>query len=601
MRRLLTILLSVLLLGGVVGPHAQATPPTWRLTNPSGNPRLSGFSVGESVRQGQPIRLKIDGIDPSVRIETWRIGHYDGAGALLVAAADDVPLRPQPACILIDRVYDCSGWRVTHTIPTTGWDAGLYLHKLIDSSGREYHIATVVTSTSHAGRTVVMSATATHAAYNSIGGYSLYVGASGNGTDRAHTVSINRPSRASGADKVIAYEVGLIQHLESLGVPLSYTTNGELHRGADAYRGARSLVMLGHDEYWSVEMRQAAHTLRDRGTNLLFLGSNAMYYRIRWNRDLTRVTAYKEAELDPIQGATTTTTYRAAPNANPEARLIGSQYDCDGRSPQTPMIIHNPNFWAFAGTGVKRGDRLASLVGHEVDKAGPESPASVHIAAHSTFECSKRQGNSDVTYYVAPSKAGVLNLGTMGFAYALTPGVTYEQRSVDFARRVLATVVVEGSKGPLGRRHAEAPNYAEVYPDSSVYTTDGEHLVNGRQWRTRCERYSLTDRCFTEIWASTVVLEGGTYVQRQGWVLNNLTYKPSPRSAWRTNALGYPGKFTSGGRQWRTECDTVATGRNACRSYLLATVIETYTDANGAVAHRPVSQWIFNNLVLFSA
>ncbi len=40
-----------------------------------------------------------------------------------------------------------------------------------------------------------------------------------------------------------------------------------------------------------------------------------------------------------------------------------------------------------------------------------------------------------------------------------------------------------------------APAAAEV----DVYTTPGEHLVNGRRWKTECQQYSTTvERCRTE-------------------------------------------------------------------------------------------------------
>lgn len=103
-----------------------------------------------------------------------------------------------------------------------------------------------------------------------------------------------------------------------------------------------------------------------------------------------------------------------------------------------------------------------------------------------------------------------------------------------------------------------------------VYSTPGEHTIEGRQWRTWCEPYSRTARCRTEIKVGGV------------WTFNNLTYLSSPRSLWRTNPLAIPGDHHLSGRLWRTECDTPRTGRNGCRSYLWD-------------GHR----FVFNNLVRF--
>ena len=73
------------------------------------------------------------------------------------------------------------------------------------------------------------------------------------------------------------------------------------------------------------------------------------------------------------------------------------------------------------------------------------------------------------------------------------------------------------------------------------------------------------------------------------------------RAQWADNPLGKTGTFTSSGRNWRTECDTAATGRGACRSYAWVTnVVETRKDSAGATRYVPVSKWVFNNIVRFS-
>lgn len=103
-----------------------------------------------------------------------------------------------------------------------------------------------------------------------------------------------------------------------------------------------------------------------------------------------------------------------------------------------------------------------------------------------------------------------------------------------------------------------------------VYTTPGEHLSGGREWRTWCDPYSQTARCTTQI------KSGG------GWVFNNLTYLPSPRALWTGNPLATPGEHLVAGRKWYTECETDRTGRNGCRSYIW----------EGA-------RFVFNNIVQF--
>ena len=140
---------------------------------------------------------------------------------------------------------------------------------------------------------------------------------------------------------------------------------------------------------------------------------------------------------------------------------------------------------------------------------------------------------------------------------------------------------------------------------SAPYTLAGTHTINGRQWRTSCEAYSQTERCRTEIQATTVAIVNGAFVRQSGWAFNNLTYLPyMTRQAWKGNPLGDLGStsggvFNSGGRQWRTECDTAATGRGACRSYTMTTVYAATPKAGGGYAFSQSNQWVFNNIVMF--
>ncbi|MFD0865878.1 S8 family serine peptidase, partial [Tessaracoccus lubricantis] len=144
---------------------------------------------------------------------------------------------------------------------------------------------------------------------------------------------------------------------------------------------------------------------------------------------------------------------------------------------------------------------------------------------------------------------------------------------------------------------------AKQFQRTAPYTLAGTHSYNGRQWFTQCEPYSATERCRTDIWATVVVIEDGQFVRRNGWAFNNLTYLPlMTRSAWGANPLAHHDMdgFTSGGRQWRTECDTAQTGRGACRSYTLTTVYSATPSASGGYRFGQANAWVFNNIVMFS-
>ncbi len=147
-----------------------------------------------------------------------------------------------------------------------------------------------------------------------------------------------------------------------------------------------------------------------------------------------------------------------------------------------------------------------------------------------------------------------------------------------------------------------APSATKPPVKGDLYSTPGFHDVNGRRWYTSCEPYSQTVRCRTDIWSTAVDYAAGKFVSKTGWHFNNLTYLPQmTRKAWGTNPLANAGTFTSGNRQWRTECDTPETGRGGCRSFIWTPgAVEAQKSPNGDTRYVRVDKWVFNNIVRFS-
>ena len=126
---------------------------------------------------------------------------------------------------------------------------------------------------------LVVSAITTWNAYNTYGGASLYDGDGG----RSKVVTFDRPYHASGSGHFFGGEYELVQLVESMGLDVAYTTNIDLHARPEQIQagGYKVVISLAHDEYYSVPIRQALESARDRGVNLMFLGANAGFRRIR--------------------------------------------------------------------------------------------------------------------------------------------------------------------------------------------------------------------------------------------------------------------------------------------------------------------------------
>src|SRR5207249_5352237 len=134
-------------------------------------------------------------------------------------------------------------------------------------------------------------------------------------------VSYDRPYANYGFGQVD--EIEFIRWIERMGYDVTYSTDVDTHTNGAALRNHRALLSVGHDEYWSKEMRDAAEGARDAGVNLAFFGANAVYWQVRFEASGSGlanrvIVCYKDAIKDPVQGATTTVLWRQAPVNLPE-------------------------------------------------------------------------------------------------------------------------------------------------------------------------------------------------------------------------------------------------------------------------------------------
>jgi len=255
-----------------------------------------------------------------------------------------------------------------------------------------------------------VNAVTTYQAYNRWGGYFLYMGPNGSFDTRASKVSHDRPYDENGARIVLQYESAIIARAERLGLPLAYLTGSQLDADPHVLAGAAGVVSLGHDEYWTTGMRATLTRARDAGTNVAFLGANAVYWRTRLadhvDGDPRTVVGYKSATADPVQGPTTTTHWRGAPDPDPENSLVGTLYEDFPAS--GPLVVTDPGFFLFRGTGTRAGTAYPGLIGTEINRAYPVAgtPPSLRVVAHSPVTGPAGPTFADAVYYTVPSGAG---------------------------------------------------------------------------------------------------------------------------------------------------------------------------------------------------
>jgi hypothetical protein len=292
-------------------------------------------------------------------------------------------------------------------------------------------------------------------------------------------VSFDRPYDGDGAVRFLAFDQAAIALAEHTGVRLAYETDVDIDQHPGILAGARAVISLGHDEYYSQAMRNALLTARNAGTNLAFLGANSIYRHIRFANGDRVVICYKVADIDPLFGkddAETTQQWRDPPDPRPESVITGVFYECNPVS--APWVVYDPSNWIFAGTGAYKGERFPGMVGPEYDRLNPavSFPRPMQVLAHSPLTCDGFSTYSDSVYYTVASGAGVFASGTMRWVCAmrgLSCGHGLTRAAERFVDRATQNLLRAFAAGPAGRTHPAQDNLAEVKPPNIPGLYDG--------------------------------------------------------------------------------------------------------------------------------
>ncbi|NRQ35847.1 hypothetical protein HII36_29025 [Nonomuraea sp. NN258] len=418
-------------------PSAPASPArpvldvqeSWRITKHGAPHEIEGYADQVSVLPGRSFALHVSTTAPRFTASAFRMG----SNPAKVWESGRVEGARQAPARVVGGMVTAAHWRPSLTVHTAGWPEGAYLIRLDASTGAQRYVPITVRSASTAGKVVIVNAVTTWQAYNLWGGRSLYSGPGGF-ADRSREVTFDRPYDGVGARLFLDFEKDALAVAERSRVPLAYLTNLDLKPGA--LDGARAVISLGHDEYWSPEMRRVVTRARDHGTNLAFLGANAVYWRIALHG--RRVACDKESVCE---------LWRASA---PESELVGQMYDCFPAD--AAYTVRRPGHWIFAGT---RGRRFPGMVGVETDKVSRGSPDDVQVLAESALTCGGGRATvSHTTYYTAPSGAGVFASGTMRWVCGLRGrrcGHGVPESAAAFTRRATTNLLTRFARGPAGQ------------------------------------------------------------------------------------------------------------------------------------------------------
>jgi len=451
----------------------------WQIRASQATDAITGYADRTSVLPGQPVRLFVSSRATTYTVTALRMGWYGGAQARAVWHSGRQRGEQQRAAVVSAAPLRTvtAAWHPSLTVSTAGWPDGDYLLRLDAGGAGAHFVPLVVRSVSTAGRIVILNAVTTWQAYNAWGGYSLYHGAGGR-TDyagRSRAVSFDRPYDRDGANLFLNYEQGVVAFSERQHAPLAYLAVTDVAANPHLLDGARAVLSLGHDEYWTPELKRAVTAARDRGANLAFLGANAVYRRIRFEPSTLGyganrvIVCYKAGREDPLYGhddVHVTANFPDEPAPQPQNDLVGMLYECFGAD--DAYVVEQPDFWLFSGTAVRKGTRFPGMVGPEYDRAYPRpgSPRPLEVVAHSPVRCEGARSYSDSTYYVARSGAAVFATGTMRWTCALAGRCRkfgINTAATRFVQVVMARLLTAYAAGPAGRTHPAVDNFPALH------------------------------------------------------------------------------------------------------------------------------------------
>ncbi len=428
--------------------------------------KVRGFGSATSVNTGEPVTLFVSTAAPWT-VRAFRMGYYGGVGAREVWRSPEQPPLVQPPAV-VDKATGMreAPWSPSLEVATASWPPGVYLLKLESADGGSTYVPLVVRDDDSRAALLIQSSVTTWQAYNDWGGANQYSGPGG-GSGRSRVVSFDRPYNGNGSGEFFGREFEMVWFVEQHGLDATWWTDVDLNDRPQRVLQHQALISLGHDEYYTPTMAAALAAARDQGVNLAFIGANAIYRKIRLEPSplgpSRRQVNYRSASEDPATKANpadATVEWRSPPVNRPESTIVGNYYECN--PVKADLVITEPDAWVFAGTGVKKGDRWPDAVGNEYDRvtAGVPTPDSIQILSESPVTCKGKRSVAHMTWYTAPSGAGVFAAGT----FWLIPALDDDCKAMPAGgpscqiQRMVLNVLQALSKGPAGREHPSVNN-----------------------------------------------------------------------------------------------------------------------------------------------
>lgn len=348
--------------------------------------------------------------------------------------------------------YSCAGrastgcdWPVaaTFAIPED-WPTGVYTAEVPRPNSGQYRTIFFVRERNPGtARILFLTSVNTFHAYNAYGGGSLYK----TEVPRVNKVSFDRPYSGTGVGNYDRWESHFVDWAEAAGYQMAYATTYDLEFYPNLLKPYDVVIIAGHSEYWTWDMRQRLKTFIAEGGRFMNLSGNTMWWQVRFEDDGRTMVGYKNWRNDPDKSQQGSTTVNwNYPIFDSSFVITGMHWPYGGYPGSTGKGFYavNAGHWIFTGTGLaendyfgkgptrhtsihdKESDGLAFNCGEDgASILGPiiatGTPANFTILGVTSVHSQKRAMDSTAMMglYTTPSGGAVFSAGTTGWVLGL--------------------------------------------------------------------------------------------------------------------------------------------------------------------------------------
>ena len=415
--------------------------PQWAMDH-----EVEGYTDQPSYDAGQRVQVKVSATSSPVAWTLYRTGWYGGSGARFISSGTiDGVQQPLPPASTWD-VPCAASWQTSFTVDVPAEAvSGVYAIKL--AAGHHKSMLTfVVRNDDRVADLVFQRSDFTDAMYNNWDGAdnqsSWYGG-------HWQWVSLDRVTRSPAAwlypysGGYFTYEYSMVRFLEREGYDVTYVSSLDVHQSAHPLDQGRAFLSVGHDEYWSPEMRDHVEDARDHGVNLALFSSDTCDGELRFKPDDAHVLSATVAGAtaacpDRNNWSDKPVALTAPPDQNPSDTLTGTHYG--GWCGQTHPVCADDAFQKLIETDpltlmatdhpllrnlLPTTAKLPHMVGYEYEVPYTGTTplgfdvVTIGRAADITSDALLGAGQPVAVAYQHPSGARVFNAGSMQWSHGL--------------------------------------------------------------------------------------------------------------------------------------------------------------------------------------